>query len=211
MPDKARSYDEYPFGFSWVIDEPLERASHALVSDGRVWLVDPVDVPEAIERAMSLGEPAAVLQLLDRHGRGCAAVAERLGVLHVKVPDTIPGSPFEAIPTLRLPGWQETSLWWPEHRALVVAEVLGTAMPWTGGQTQAGVASVLRVWPPGRLRERQPEHLLVGHGYGLHGPQTTAAIQEAYARSRSDLPAVLKGMAGQVFKRWDGLRIAGEA
>lgn len=201
MPEKIRSYEEYPFGFSWVIDEPLERASHALVSNGRVWLVDPVYVPEAIERARSLGEPAAVLQLLDRHGRGCAAVAERLGVLHVKVPDTIPGSPFEAIRTLRLPGWQETSLWWPEQRALVVAEALGSAMPWTGGQTDVGVHIFLRAWPPERIRERQPEHLLVGHGFGLHGPQTASALEEAYARSRSDLPALLKDMAGQMLKR----------
>jgi hypothetical protein len=119
-------------------------------------------VPEAIERARGLGEPAAVLQLLDRHGRGCAAVAERLGVLHVKVPDTIPGSPFEAIPTLRLPGWEETSLWCPEQRTLVVAEVLGTAVPWTGGQAHVGVHIFLRAWPPGRIRERQPEHLPVG-------------------------------------------------
>jgi hypothetical protein len=201
MPARIRSYDEFPFGFSWVIDEPLERASHALVSNGRVWLVDPVDVPEAIERARSLGEPAAVLQLLDRHNRGCAAVAERLGVLHVKVPDTIPGSPFEAIPTIRLPGWQETSLWWPEQRTLVVAEVLGTAAAWTGGQTPVGIQIFLRAWPPARLLERQPEHLLVGHGSGLHGPQTASSLEEAYARSRSDLPALLKGLAGQVFKR----------
>lgn len=201
MPGKIKGYDEYPFGFSWVMDEPLEGASHALVSNGRVWLVDPVDVPEAVERARGLGEPAAVLQLLDRHGRGCAAVAERLGVLHVKVPDTIPGSPFEAIPTLRLPGWEETSLWWPEQRVLVVAEVLGTAVPWTGGQAQVGVHIFLRAWPPGRLRERQPEHLLVGHGFGVHGPTAASALEEAYERSRSDLPAVLKGMAGQLFKR----------
>jgi hypothetical protein len=201
MPDKIRSYDEYSFGFSWVIDEPLERASHALVSNGRVWLVDPVDVPEAIERARNLGEPAAVLQLLDRHGRGCAAVAERLGVLHVKVPDTIPGSPFEAIPVLRAPGWQETALWWPEQRALVVAEVVGTATPWTGGQTQVGVNIFLRPWPPAKLRERQPEHLLVGHGAGVHGPTAASSLKEAYERARSDLPALLKGMAGQLFQR----------
>jgi hypothetical protein len=201
MPDKIKGYDEYPFGFSWVMDEPLERASHALLSNGRVWLVDPVDVPEAIERARSLGQPAAVLQLLDRHGRGCAAVAERLGVLHVKVPDTIPGSPFEAIPTMRLPGWEETSLWWPEQRTLVVAEVLGTALPWTGGRTQLGVHIFLRAWPPGRIRERQPEHLLVGHGFGVHGPTTASALEEAYERARSGLPALLKGMAGQLVKR----------
>lgn len=50
-----------------------------------MWLFNPVDVPEAIERARSLGEPAAVLQLLDRHGCGCAAVAERLGVAEALV------------------------------------------------------------------------------------------------------------------------------
>jgi hypothetical protein len=142
-----------------------------------------------------------VLQLLDRHGRGRAAVAERLGVLHVKVPDTIPGSPFEAIPTMRLPGWEETSLWWPEQRTLVVAEVLGTALPWTGGRTQLGVHIFLRAWPPGRIRERQPEHLLVGHGFGVHGPTTASALEEAYERARSGLPALLKGMAGQLVKR----------
>ena len=74
----VKTLDEYEFGFSWVMDEPLERTSHALAADGRVWLIDPVDVPEAIERATALGEPAAVVQLLDRHNRDCAELAERL-------------------------------------------------------------------------------------------------------------------------------------
>jgi hypothetical protein len=83
----------------------------------------------------------------------------------------------------------------------VVAEALGSAMPWTGGQADVGVHIFLRAWPPERIRERQPEHLLVGHGFGLHGPQTASALEEAYARSRSDLPALLKDMAGQMLKR----------
>lgn len=201
MPAAIKAYDEYPFGFSWVIDEPVERTSHALHSNGRVWLVDPVDVPEAIDRARDLGEPAAVLQLLDRHGRDCAALAERLGVLHVKVPDTIPGSPFEAIPALRLPGWQETALWWPEQRALVVAEVVGTAPSFTGGQAQVGMHLFLRALPPGRIRDRRPDHLLVGHGSGVHGPAASAGLEEAFERSRSDLPVVVKSLAGQLLKR----------
>lgn len=201
MAPTIKSYDEYPFGFSWVIDEPLERTSHALHSDGRVWLVDPVDVPEAIERVSDLGEPAAVLQLLDRHARDCEALAERLGVLHVKVPDTIPGSPFEAIPALRLPGWQETALWWPEQRALVVAEVVGTAPPWTGGRAPVGMHIFLRPMPPGRIRGRQPEHLLVGHGSGVHGAAASSGLEEAFKRSRGDLPMVMKGFAEQLVKR----------
>jgi len=38
----------------------MERAFHALVDDGRVWLVDPLDGPE-MEDAAALGEPAGVL------------------------------------------------------------------------------------------------------------------------------------------------------
>ena len=55
MPPTIGSWDEYPFGLSWVIDEPLERTSRALVSNGRVLLVDPVDVAGAIERVSDLG------------------------------------------------------------------------------------------------------------------------------------------------------------
>jgi hypothetical protein len=32
----------HELGLSWVLDEALERTSHALVDGGRVWLVDPV-------------------------------------------------------------------------------------------------------------------------------------------------------------------------
>ena len=197
----VKTYDEYEFGFSWVMDEPIERTSHALVADGRVWLIDPVDVPEAIDRAAGMGEPAAVLQLLDRHNRDCAAVAERLGVLHVKVPDVVPGSPFEAIPAVRLPLWQETALWWPEERTLVVAEVVGSAPPYTGGGARVGLHIFLRPLPPERIRGHLPAHLLMGHGGGLHGETAATALEEAFEHARSDLPQVLKGLAGQLRQR----------
>ena len=29
------AYDEYPFGFTWVIDEAMARASHAIADGGR--------------------------------------------------------------------------------------------------------------------------------------------------------------------------------
>ena len=75
---------EHPLGLTWVVDDPLLRASHALVHEGRVWFVDPVDAPEAMERAAALGEPAGVLQLFMAHPRDGEAIAQRLGVpLHV--------------------------------------------------------------------------------------------------------------------------------
>ena len=104
----------------------MQRTSHALLVDGKVWLVDPVAFDEALDRAAGLGEIAGVLQLLDRHNRDCAPLAERFGVPLLKVPDAVPGTPFKAIPVVRFPGWKETALWWPEHEALIVAEVVGT-------------------------------------------------------------------------------------
>ena len=49
--------DETDFGFGWIASEPelLQRASHALAVEGRVWLVDPVDGPGIEERVRELG------------------------------------------------------------------------------------------------------------------------------------------------------------
>jgi hypothetical protein len=181
-------YDDFGLGFSWLPDEPLTRTSHALDTGDGVWLVDPVDVPEALERAAALGPPAGVLQLLDRHNRDCSAIAERLGVPHLRVPEVVPGSPFEVIGVLKIPRWREIALWWPEPRVLMVAEVVGTTEIYALGSARAGIHPMLRSWPPGALRGFQPEHLLVGHGPAVHGPEAAEALEHAYARSRRDLP-----------------------
>jgi hypothetical protein len=185
---RTATLEEHALGLSWTIDETMARTSHALVDGERVWLVDPVRVDDVLERVAGLGEPAGVLQLLDRHNRSCAKLAEELGVPHLKVPDAVPGSPFEAIPVVRVPGWKETALWWPERSALVVAEVIGTIDPFSGGVAPAGLHPFLRPLPPGRLRGYAPEHLLVGHGAGVHGPQAAEAVETAYARARRDIP-----------------------
>jgi len=175
-----------------VVDEPMTRTSHALAADGRVWLVDPVDWPAAVDRAVALGTPAAVVQLLDRHNRDCAAVAARLGIPHIAVPRALPRTPFELVELLRRKRWREVALWWPTERTLVVAEAIGTNRFFTAGARSAGVHLLLRLTPPRRALERlAPEHLLVGHGEGVHGPEATTALAEALSRSRIDLPRVL--------------------
>jgi hypothetical protein len=185
------SLEERPDGLTWVIDEPLRRASHALVDGGRVWLIDPTLAASVLERATALGEPAAVIQLLDRHNRDCAALAARLGVPHLRVPDALPGTPFEVLRVVDMPLWREVALWWPARRALVVAEAVGTAPAYAPGSFGAGVSIGLRLWPPRRLAAYQPQHLLVGHGASLHGPHAAAALREALARSRRDLGRAL--------------------
>jgi hypothetical protein len=189
--------EEHALGLTWVVQEPMRRASHALVGDGRVWIVDPVEVEGAPDLA-AIGEPAAVLQLLDRHNRDCAAVAARLDVPHLVVPDVVPDSPFEAIAAVRAPKWKETALWWPSRSALVVAEVLGTNRMYTGGRAPLGMHLFLRPFVPGALRGLHPEHLLVGHGAPLHGSEVGDEIEAAYANARRGIPGVLRALPGAV-------------
>ena len=188
MTEPLARLDPFSAGLSWLIREPVQRASHAIVADGRVWIVDPVDHPEAMEPVAALGPPAAVLQLLDRHERDCASVAARLGVPHLVVPDAVTGSPFRTIPIVRVPRWRETALWWPEASVLVVTEAVGTGKAFTAGHGAVGLHPFLRPLPPRGLRGLRPEHLLVGHGRSVHGPDAESGIEWAYARARRDVP-----------------------
>ena len=183
--------DRGPLGFSWLVEEPATRTSHALAADGKLWLIDALDWPEAIERARGLGEPAGVIQLLDRHNRDCGALARKLAVPHVVVPDDLPDSPFAFVRVKRSKRWGESALWWPAERTLVVAEALGTNRFFTGGRAPVGVHLLLRLGPPKMLAGFAPERLLVGHGEGLSGPETERAIEQALRTSRRALPGVL--------------------
>ena len=180
-----------PDGFSWIVAESMTRTSHALAAAGKVWLIDPVDWSDAIDRALALGEPAGVLQLLDRHNRDCAALAERLDVPLLVAPDEVPGSPFECIAVKRRKRWRETALWWPDSRTLVVAEAVGTNAFYTGGKSPVGVHLLLRMTPPKVLAAYEPDRLLVGHGEGVHGPAAAAGLRHALEHSRGELPGVL--------------------
>jgi hypothetical protein len=180
-----RFCDELAYGFSWLADDKEQRCSHALLADGRVWAVDPVAWPEAEERIRALGEPAGVLQLLDRHNRDCAAVAERLGVPHLRIPDS--AAPFEVIRLVDVRIWHERALWWPKHRLLVVPEVIGTSSFYLSRDQPLAVHLLLRLTPPRRLARFEPEHILVGHGEGVH-EDATAALHEALRTSRRGLP-----------------------
>ena len=177
-------------GFGWVVQEAGTRTSRVLAADGRVWFVDALDWPDAIDRALALGEPAGVIQLLDRHNRDCAALAARFGVPHVVAPRTVPGSPFTFVDVVSRRFWRESALWWPEARTLVVAEALGTNRFYTGGTAPVGVHVVLRLTPPKALGSFEPDRVLVGHGEGVLR-DATAALHEALRSSRRRLPGVV--------------------
>jgi len=189
----VRVVDEGAHATGWIEEARMRRTSHALEVDGRVWLFDVVDWPGLDERVRELGEPAGVVQLLDRHNRDCAAVARRLNVPHHVVPRQLPGTPFELRPVVRLRFWREAALWWPEQRLLLVADVLGTIPGYfCAGDEPAGVHPLLRLWPPRSLRDLRPDHLLVGHGEGVH--RRPAALESALRTARRRLPRVLLGL-----------------
>ena len=180
-----------PDGFGWMVEEAATRTSHALAADGKVWLVDALDWPDAIDRALEVGEPAGVIQLLDRHNRDCASLAARFGVPHVVAPGQIRGTPFAFVDVMLRKHWRESAVWWAATRTLVVAEVLGTNRFFTGGTAPIGVHLALRLTPPKALAAFEPERVLVGHGEGIVGPDATDGLREALRTSRSGLPGVL--------------------
>jgi hypothetical protein len=197
----VRFCDETAFGFGWIASEPafLERASHAVRVDGLVWLFDPVDGKGVEERVRALGEPAGVVQLLDRHERDCATFAERLGVPLHRLPfGGVPGSPFEVLRVIDRRRWREAALWWPEERVLVCAEALGTARYYLGPGERLAVHPLLRPAPPRSLRDMSrgltPGHVLCGHGEGIHGDEAALALSEAVATARRRILRYLIGL-----------------
>jgi hypothetical protein len=188
--------DELPFAVGWVAHGgTVERTSHALADDGRVWLVDPVETGGSAERIERLGTPAGVIQLVDRHERDCGELARRYGVpLHVTPFGGIPDSTFEVKRVVRLPFWREAALWWPDRRTLVVGDALGTLRYFRAPGEELGVHPLLRLTPPRSLRGLPVEHVLCGHGGGVHGPDAAAALEDALTTARRRLPSLLPGL-----------------
>jgi hypothetical protein len=185
-----RLVDEWDGGFGWASDDRMQRSSHALAVDGRVWLVDPVDEPELEERIRALGEPAGVLQLLDRHQRGCAAWATRLGVQRVQGWEGLP-APFEALPVRDRRWWREVALWEPAGRTLVSADALGTIAFFRAPGERVGLHPLIRPFPPRALRGLEPARILVGHGEAVT-EAAGEALQDTLTHARRRLPAALR-------------------
>ncbi len=192
--------DEWDGGFGWVQEEFLERASHALLVDGRVWLTDPVDTPGLEDRVRGLGEPAGVLQLLDRHERGCAAWAARLGVPHRRAWESVGDAPFETLTVRRRRWWKEVALWEPAGRTLVCADALGTVGYFCAPGERAGLHPLVRPFPPRSLARVAPERILCGHGGGVLA-DAAEALNEALLTARRRLPAAVVGAVAAGLRR----------
>ncbi len=177
----------HDLGLTWLGDDAMARAAHAVVSGDRVWLIDPFEDAVALAAAAELGRPAGVVQLLDRHNRDCAQIARRLEVVLHRLPTTLPDSPFSPFPVVSARFWNEVGLWDAQARTMIVAEAVGTG-PLFGLGRPLGVHPMLRLFPPrAALSGYRPQRLLVGHGPPLL-TGAEEALRAALAASRSDLP-----------------------
>lgn len=193
-----------PWGRAWRASRPgyMRRGSCALAHGGRVWLVDPVDGPGLEEAIADLGEVAGVVQLLDRHARDGAALAERHGVpLHANPVAGIPGAPFEAIALAQGRLWREVALWWAAHDLLVVPESIGTAPYFRAPGARLGVHPMMRLTPPRALAELSPRVLVTGHGDPIEDAHVGDELRRAIIGSRRDIPRWLISLPGAFRRR----------
>ena len=190
--------DEFEGCFGWTEPGFMQRTSHALEVDGGVFVFDPVDVPGIDERIAALGKPEAVVQLLDRHDRDCAAVAARLAVPHLRMRAPDEDSRFELLPVAWNRVWKEVAFWEPRRAVLVVGDAVGAAAYFTAPGELLGVHPFLRLRPPRALAKVDPQHVLCGHGGGIHGDGAALALDEALETARRRAP---RWLAGQIRRK----------
>ncbi|MFC5973316.1 hypothetical protein ACFPYI_18455 [Halomarina salina] len=198
--------DRFDGGVGWLAypDERMERASHALVTDEGLYLVDPVDCEGLDDLLDEYGDVAGCVVLLDRHNRDADALARRHDVsvyrpawmesidpnylapvedIGVELGDT----GYEVFQLYDTPFWSEAYLYHPEEKTLVVPEALGGAEYFRAGDERVGVHPMLRMTPPRELTAYDVDRLLVGHGPGVMD-RATSAIRDAVGGSRRRAP-----------------------
>ena len=190
-----RLVDEWEGGFGWLVEERLARTSHALLVDDRVWLIDPVDEAGVEEHVRALGEPAGVLQLLDRHNRDGETWARRLDVPLHRAWESSP------LPTLRVRAsrvWKEVALWDESSGTLVCADALGTLPYFRTGAERIGWHPLVRPLPPSSFAGIAPSRILVGHGEGVH-LDAAEALADLVRSGRRRTPAAWLSAARAVW------------
>lgn len=190
-------------GLTWMAHaEPqMQRASHALVDDGDVWVVDPLDAAGLDEELDALGTVAGIVVLDSQHDRHADRLAERYDVaIHVPTclpEDSQPVSGFDAPVEVfdeeladtgfelvwervsERVRWYEGALYHPERKTLVIPDTLMTAHL----TVQVGRLEVVPFWrfsPPTDLGDLDVDRVLVGHGEPVTDNAQTA-LEEAVA------------------------------
>ena len=200
-------------GLTWMVhpDEQMRRASHALVVDDEVWLVDPLDTKGLDEELAALGTVAGVVVLTNSHGRHADRLAQRHDVaIHVPAcfdedadPITAFDAPvefldeeladtgFELVWEKDGSGWKEGALYHPDRGTLIVPDTLVTAL-FTKEEGRLEVLPFFRLSPPrDSLGELTVNRILVGHGDPVVENAQTALDEALAGARRGAIPAII--------------------
>ena len=184
--------DEWERGFGWFAhpDEEGLRASHAVLFDEGVWIVDPLDAPGIDEAFAELGEVVGVTICSSMHTRdaaifakrydvpvcipeGMGRISDRLDVQVSRYQDEFPASGVMVIRRNPFPGFDEANLYHEPTRTLYIGDSLGTT-PWhTVGRETIGAQAILRLFPPKGFLDIAPERIFCGHGLGIDTDSAT--------------------------------------
>lgn len=220
--DDYREIDRFEGGVGWIAhpEEILQRASHALVTEGEsdeseVWVVDPLDADGIDDLLAEIGTVAGVVVLSNHHLRDAAAIANRHGVsIHLphamqgvaetldapveRVADELGHTGYELLTVNFMTGWQEFALY--DGETLVVSESVGTAPHFLTSEERLGVITLLRLLPPrAAFGGLDPERILLGHGEGVF-EEAAAALTDALAGSRRRFPRALAENGSDQFR-----------
>lgn len=214
--DEVTILRRWDHGLTWMAhpDEQMRRASHALVVDDEVWLVDPLDAAGLDEELATLGQVAGVAVLTNSHGRHAERLATRHDVgIHApacfdedshplrgfSVPvtlfeDELETTGFEVVWEKAGSSWQEAALYHPERRTLVVPDTLMTAL-FTGEEGRLEVLPFFRFSPPrAELGELDVERILVGHGEPVFEDAQSALEEALDGANRSTARAIVRSL-----------------
>lgn len=205
-PGTFEAVDAFDGGVGWIAHpgETMQRAGRALVDDGDVWLVDPVDARGLDERLDDLGTVSGVVVLFNYHRRDAAAVADRhdvpvtlpAGMTALSADDVaapvervdgrLGGTDYYLHEVVRSRAWQEWALF--DGETLVVPESVGAADYFLAPGERLGVSPVRRLRPPtAALGGLDPGRVLPGHGEGVH-TGAAAELRRALRDARRTAP-----------------------
>lgn len=199
--DEPTVVSRWTDGLTWMAHptEEMQRASHALVIDEDIWLVDPLDAMGLDDELETLGTVAGVVVLTNSHGRHAERLAERHDVsVHVPACFDDPISDFDAhVETFEAEladtgfrlvwekdgkAWKEGALYHPDRGTLVVPDALGTGLFANG---ELSVFPLFQWSPPrDKLEQLAVERVLVGHGEPVM-ENATPELEAALSTSRT--------------------------
>ncbi|WP_255149337.1 hypothetical protein [Halorarius halobius] len=201
-PGTVHEIGRFDGGVGWLAhpEETMRRASHALATEGGVFVVDPVDADGLDDLLAEFGEVAGVVVLLEYHTRHAERIAARhdvpvylpagltgvdLGVPVRRFSGALPATTYDLLPVTVNPLWKEWALF--DGETLVVAEAVGATDYFLApGETDLGVSYLRRPFPPEALAGLDPERVLVGHGAGVH-EDAAGALATALDSADDDL------------------------